>query len=53
MSGGQSTDENATNVDKLTQYTDGYQMIGIISIGAGVVLILLSPLFKKLMKTAN
>jgi POT family proton-dependent oligopeptide transporter len=38
-----------TNMDKLMQYTHGYMLIGIISLGAGLLLILLSPLIKKLM----
>ena len=41
--------ENATSFQKLEQYTSGYGNIGWISLGAGVVLILISPLIKKLM----
>lgn len=41
---------NPTNVDKLNQYTEGYQSIGYIAIGAGIVLLVISPLLKRLMK---
>lgn len=45
-----SNGENLTNAQKLIQYTDGYQSIGYIAIGAGLLLILISPLLKKLMQ---
>lgn len=41
---------NPTNIDKLNQYTAGYQSIGYVAIGAGVVLLVISPLLKRLMK---
>jgi len=41
--------ENATSFQKLDQYTSGYGSIGWISLGAGVLLIMISPLIKKLM----
>lgn len=41
--------KNLTNVEKLEQYTSGYEMIGYISLAAGVVMILLSPVIRKLM----
>lgn len=44
--------ENPTNMDKLIQYTNGYESIGYIAVGAGIVLLVISPLLKKLM-TAN
>lgn len=40
--------ENLNNLQKLEQYTQGYYTIGLIAVGAGVVLILLSPMIKKL-----
>ena len=40
---------NPTNLDKLEQYTGGYKTIGMIALGAGMVLILISPVLKKLM----
>ncbi len=46
---GDGTVENMTNLQKLDQYTSGYQMIGIISVGAGILLILLSKPIRKLM----
>lgn len=46
---GDDTGKNLTNYEKLVQYTDGYQMIGIISLISGIVLIAISPLFRKLM----
>lgn len=45
--------ENPTNVDKLVQYTNGYASIGYVAVGAGIVLLLISPLLKKLMADAK
>ena len=42
-------DKNLTNTEKLIQYTEGYQTIGIISLISGVVLILISPILRKKM----
>jgi POT family proton-dependent oligopeptide transporter len=42
--------ENLSNLQKLEQYTQGYYTIGIIAVVAGVVLILISPLIKRLMR---
>lgn len=44
---------NPTNWDKLEQYTSGYKMIGIIAVGAGIVLIIISPILRKLMQNAK
>ena len=41
--------ESPTNMDKLAQYTNGYESIGYVAIGAGIVLLVISPLLKKLM----
>lgn len=41
---------NPTNIDKLNQYTAGYQSIGYVAISAGVLLLIISPLLKRLMK---
>lgn len=49
MAQGDSSNTNLTNYEKLVQYTDGYQIIGIISIISGIVLVALSPVFKKIM----
>lgn len=49
LASGDSSGKNLTNYEKLIQYTDGYQMIGIISIIAGIVLILVYPFIRKLM----
>jgi len=43
-------DENATKTEKLIAYTDGYQQLAIYAIIAGVVLIVISPLVRKLMQ---
>lgn len=43
-------DENTPAVTRLMNYTDGYKMLGIYALIAGVVLILLSPAIKKLMQ---
>lgn len=41
--------ENASNFDKLTIYADGYKQLAIYALVAGLVLIAISPLVKKLM----
>lgn len=45
-----SADENATKIEKLNTYTDGYQQLAIYALVAGIVLIVISPLVKKLMQ---
>ena len=42
--------EDASNMDALIAYTDGYKQLGIYALIAGVVLILISPMVKKLMQ---
>jgi POT family proton-dependent oligopeptide transporter len=42
--------ENATNLDKLIVYADGYKQLGLYALIAGVILIAISPLIKKLMQ---
>lgn len=42
--------DGASNMDKLITYTDGYKQLGLYALIAGVVLILISPLVKKLMQ---
>lgn len=42
-------DESAPLTEKLTSYTDGYQQLAIYALIAGVVVIAVSPLIKKLM----
>ena len=42
--------EHASNVDKLIVYADGYKQLAIYALIAGVLLILISPLVKKLMQ---
>ena len=44
------TSENATNVEKLIVYADGYKQLAIYALIAGLVLIIISPLVKKLMQ---
>jgi POT family proton-dependent oligopeptide transporter len=41
--------ENATALEKLNAYTDGYKQLGIYAIIAGILLIIISPYIKKLM----
>jgi POT family proton-dependent oligopeptide transporter len=41
--------ENSTNLEKLIIYADGYKQLAIYALVAGVILILISPLVKKLM----
>ncbi|MDI9310399.1 MAG: peptide MFS transporter [Limnohabitans sp.] len=42
--------ENASNIQKLNTYADGYQQLGIYALVAGVLLIAISPLIRKLMQ---
>lgn len=42
--------KNATNLQKLNTYADGYQQLAIYALIAGVVLIAISPLVRKLMQ---
>jgi proton-dependent oligopeptide transporter, POT family len=42
--------KNATNLEKLVVYADGYKLLAIYALIAGVVLIVISPLIKKLMQ---
>ena len=44
-----SPEENATAVDKLLSYTEGYRQLAIYALVSGVVLIAISPLVRKLM----
>ena len=44
---------NLTNLEKLNLYTEGYQLIGYISLGAGVLLIIISPMIKKLTRDVH
>lgn len=45
-----SPDEHATLLVKLQSYTDGYKQLGIYALIAGVILIAISPLVRKLMQ---
>ena len=45
-----SASENATNLEKLSIYADGYKQLAIYALIAGVILIIISPLVKKLMQ---
>ena len=45
-----SPDENASSVTKLEGYTSGYYQLAIYALIAGLLLILISPLVKKLMQ---
>lgn len=42
--------EHASNLEKLNVYADGYLQLGIYALIAGVLLVLISPLVKKLMQ---
>ena len=42
--------ESASNIEKLEAYTSGYKDLGLYAVIAGVVLIVISPLVKKLMQ---
>jgi POT family proton-dependent oligopeptide transporter len=45
-----SASENTTNLEKLTVYADGYKQLAIYALIAGLILIVISPLVKKLMQ---
>ncbi|MBS7785876.1 peptide MFS transporter [Flavobacterium sp. CYK-55] len=45
-----SASENASNLEKLNVYADGYEQLAIYALVAGVALIAISPLVKKLMQ---
>lgn len=45
-----SDNPNASSLEKLIAYTDGYKQFAIYALIAGVILILISPLMKKLMQ---
>jgi len=45
-----SADPNATALVKLASYTDGYRQLGIYALIAGVVLVVIAPGVKRLMK---
>ena len=42
--------ENASNLEKLTVYADGYKDLALYALIAGLILIAISPLVKKLMQ---
>ena len=45
----ESTDANVGGLDTLAIYTDGFELIAMYSIGAGLIVLVFSPLMKKLM----
>jgi POT family proton-dependent oligopeptide transporter len=45
-----SPNENATNLEKLNLYTDGYYQLAIYALIAGIILIVISPIIRKLMQ---
>jgi proton-dependent oligopeptide transporter, POT family len=51
LGAGMSTPDNDANaIEKLTAYTDGYLQLAIYALFAGIVLIAISPLVRKLMQ---
>lgn len=45
-----SAGEDASLMDKLVAYTDGYKQLGLYALLAGVILIVISPIIRKLMQ---
>lgn len=45
-----TTNENASLTEKLISYTDGYKQLGIYALVAGILLIVISPIVRKLMQ---
>ena len=48
-----SAKESSSNLEKLVTYTNGYKDLGLYALIAGLVLILMSPLVKKLMQEVH
>lgn len=48
-----SAKESSSNLEKLITYTNGYKDLGLYALIAGLVLILISPLVKKLMQDVH
>lgn len=54
LGAGMSTaDDNASAMTKLISYTNGYQQLAIYAVVAGALLLLLSPVIKRLMGTSR
>ena len=49
----ESTDSNVGGLDTLAIYTDGFMLISQYALGAGLIVIIFSPLMKKLMGDVN
>jgi POT family proton-dependent oligopeptide transporter len=45
-----SPDENASSITKLDGYTQGYYQLAVYALIAGLILIIFTPLIKKLMQ---
>ena len=45
----ESTDKNVGGLETLTIYTDGFHLIAMYALGAGTIVLLFSPLMKKLL----
>ena len=45
----ESTDINVGGLETLSIYTDGFHLIALYSMGAGAVVLLMSPVMKKLL----
>lgn len=45
----ESTDKNVGGLETLTIYTDGFHLIAMYALGAGAIVLLFSPLMKKLL----
>lgn len=41
--------ENASATEKLISYTSGYKQLGIYALIAGIILIIISPIIRKMM----
>lgn len=49
----ESTDANVGGLETLTIYTDGFELIATYAIGAGAIVIIFSPLMKRLMGSVH
>ena len=45
-----SANENASKTEKLITYTDGYQQLAIYALIVGIIVLIVSPIVRKLMQ---
>lgn len=48
-----TTDQKASLLDKLMAYTEGYKQLAIYAVGIGILLMLINPLMKRMMRARS